>query len=102
MAKPPSTDLYDAARSDGLEIVRRLAEKPAVRKFVSLVVRVIGHFPDPQMQRPARRRIYEVSVLSNNLPTGSRPISRADLKRMGAVEGSQIDDVAELLHQTTH
>jgi hypothetical protein len=64
MARTPRTDLYDAARSDGLEIVRRLATNAVARRFVSVVVRVIGHFPYPGMQRPARRRVYEVGILS--------------------------------------
>jgi hypothetical protein len=100
MAKIPLNELYQIARSDALEIVRRLGTNSAVRKLVGVVVRIQGHFPCPGAMRPARRRVYEVSILTTKLPPGDPPITEDNLTQMGAFESSQIDDIAELMHQT--
>jgi hypothetical protein len=102
MATMPLADLYDVARSDALEIVRRLAANPAVRGFVSVVVRVQGHFPFPELKRPARRRIYEVSILTSKLPASSVSLTSESLGKIEAVESSQLDDIAELFHQAAN
>ena len=92
--------VLDVARSDALEIVRRLAANRAVRGFVSVVVRIQGHFPFPGMERPARRRIYEVAIFTSKLPRSGGPVTPETLGTLEAFEGSEIEDIAELLRQT--
>lgn len=101
MSTTPLAQMYQLARTDALKIVRQLATNPMVKSSVSIVVRVQGHFPSPGAQRPARRRIYEVSMLSSELPAGAECLTPEHLTQMGALETSQLDDIAELMHQPT-
>jgi hypothetical protein len=88
----PRTELYETARADVLEIVRRLTTYPAICSFLSINVRVIGHFPYPEMKRPAIRRIYAVSIDTENLPRSAAPITPETLPAMKAFEDSQLND----------
>jgi len=99
MAKIPLAELFQVARSDAFEVIRRLAANPAVHDFVSVVVRIQGHFPYPGAKRPARRRIYEVSILCTELPPSGVPFTPDSLTHMRAFESTQLDDIAQLIHQ---
>ena len=94
----PRTELYDAAQADVLKILNRIANIPAVRRFLSVNVRVIGHFPYPEMNRPAIRRIYAIRVDTENLPRNAASITRGMLPMMNAMEDSQLHDAPPMLH----
>jgi hypothetical protein len=98
-ATRPPHELLDEARADALQIVGRLATVPNIQRYPSLVVTVYGHFPVAGAQRPARRRVYRVNVLSKDLPTHGAPLKHDFLSQAGAIESSELDDVAELLHE---
>lgn len=97
--RTPRNELYVAARTDALEIVRRLTAYLAIRSFLSVNVRVMGHFPYPGMTRPALRRIYAVSIDTENLPRNAAPITPEMLPAMKAFEESQLEDAPEAVHE---
>lgn len=94
------TELFAAAQTDVLEIVRRLTAYPEIHNFLSVNVRVIGHFPYPAMTRPAIRRIYAVNVDTENLPDSDAPITPDMLPGMNAKVDSQLDDAPPMLQDT--
>jgi hypothetical protein len=101
LATAPGVQLLDWARSDAFEICRRLTADPRLHQCAAAVVTVYGHFPVSGAARPARRRIYRVTVPAQDLRT-DRAISPSFLADIQAEESSELDDVAELLHQTAH
>jgi hypothetical protein len=52
------------------------------------------------MERPARRRIYEVAILTSKLPSSSVAVTPESLCTLEVIEGSEIEDIAELLRET--
>ena len=50
--------------------------------------------------RPARRRIYRVNILCKELPVSGALVTPDFFAHVQAVESSELDDVAELLHET--
>jgi hypothetical protein len=99
-ADRPAHELLDEARADVLQIVRRLATDNHIDRFVSAVVTVYGHFLIPGAARPARRRIYRVNVLRKDLPANGTPMTPEFFSQVRAAESSELDDVAELLHES--
>ena len=99
MANIPHQELLEEARGDALEIVRILAAQPRI-DVVSVVVTVYGHFPSPGAPRLARRRIYRANVLYRDLPIEASLVTADFFSRVAAAESSELDDLAELLHQT--
>lgn len=97
-ASRPPHELLEEARADALQIVSRLASTPNIHDYVSAVVTVYGHFSVAGAPRPARRRIYRVNVLCKDLPASGAPVTPDYFAQMQAVESSELDDVAELLH----
>lgn len=98
-ARPPH-ELLDVARADALQVIGRLAAAPNIHGYVSAVVTVYGHFPVAGAARPARRRIYRVNVLCKDLPANGALMTADFFSRVQAAESSELDDVAELLHET--
>jgi hypothetical protein len=98
-ATGPPHELLDAARADVLQIVSRLTSVPSIHDFVSAVVTVYGHFPVAGAARPARRRIYRLNILCNKLPVNGTAVTPEFFSQVEAVESSELDDVAELLHE---
>jgi hypothetical protein len=86
------TELFDTARMDVLKIAGRLAKQPIVRDFLTVNVRVVGHFPCPNMLRPAIRRIYEVSMDSRQLDCSTGKFTAGSLSTLSVFEGSQLAD----------
>jgi hypothetical protein len=99
LAVLPRTELLELARVDALEICRRLATDQRMNNCVASIVTIYGHFPVPNGTRPARRRIYRVTVLSPEIRS-NRVMSPSFLSDVHAEESSELDDVAELLHDT--
>jgi len=97
LAATPRAELLEMARLDALEICRRLPADERMKKCAAAVVTVYGHFPVPGGNRPARRRIYRVAVLSQDLRS-NRVRSPTFLSDIKAEESSELDDVADLLH----
>jgi hypothetical protein len=102
MAQRTPAELLDLARYDALQAMRRLAADPKTAKYVSVVVTIYGHFPCPGAVRPARRRMYRLNILTEELIASGAAMTPAGLSAMHADESSELDDVAELLHQTAH
>jgi len=96
----PPHELLEEARADALAIVQRL-KSPHIKDYVVLTVTVYGHIEVPGAARPARRRIYRISVQCKDLPENTRDLAADELARILGEESSELDDVAELLHQTT-
>jgi hypothetical protein len=93
--------LFEEAREDALEMLRRVTTLPAARDCVSAVVTVYGQFPVPGAARAARRRIYRLGVLRKDWPPNGSQITRAYVSHLStAEESSELEDIAELLHQT--
>ncbi len=99
-ATRPPHELLNEARADVLQIFSRLASVPSIHDYVSVVVTAYGHFPAPGAARPARRRIYRVNILCQYLASDGAAITPDFFSHVRAVESSELDDVAELLHQT--
>jgi hypothetical protein len=102
MAEKTPAELLDFARQDALHAMRRLAGHPETAKYQSVMVTVYGHFPCPGAVRPARRRIYRLNILTEELLAGNAAMTPTSLTAMRADESSELDDVAELLHQAAH
>lgn len=90
--------LYEA-RNDALVMLRQLADRPKVREFVSIVITVYCHIPVAGAARPARRRAYRTHVLCRDLPHGASQLTCESFQQLRADEDSELDGVAELLHQ---
>jgi hypothetical protein len=101
LANAPRTDLFDSARSDSLEICRRLAADQCIDRCVAAVVTIYGHFPVDGAARPARRRIYRVTVRSQDLRS-NRLNSSTFLSDSHAEESSELVEIVDLIHQATH
>jgi hypothetical protein len=101
MASHSPLELLQFARDDAQEIVHRLAINERMRNFVSLVVTIYGHFPAPGAQRPARRRIYRMNVLSDDLPTEHALAMPNWFSDLHYEESSELDELTELIHTTT-
>jgi hypothetical protein len=100
MASKARPELLEDAREDALEMLRRVTTLPQARGCVSAVMTVYGQFPVPGAARAARRRIYRLGVLRNDWPSNSSQITRAYVSNLStAEESSELEDIAELLHQ---
>jgi hypothetical protein len=100
-ATRPRHELLDEARADALQIVGRLAGVPNIQRYPSVVMTVYGHFPVAGASRPARRRIYRVNVLGKDLPRNGAPLTPSYFSQVHAVESSELDDLSQLLHETS-
>jgi hypothetical protein len=98
-ALAPALLLHDA-RDDALAILRRLVDRPGIRDFISVVITVYTHIPVTGASRPARRRAYRTHVLSSELPDSGSLLTSELFQRLRVDEDSELDDIAELLHQT--
>jgi hypothetical protein len=98
----PASNLLAAARGDALAILKRLVGSAEIAETVSVVVTIYGHFPFPGATRPARRRIYRVNLLCKDLPQIEARVTPDLLVLSHADESSELDEVAELIHQPTH
>lgn len=98
-ATRPPHELLDFARADARKIVERLAANRGISRYVSAIITVYGHFPCAGAVRPARRRIYRVDVLGKDFPSNGSPITSNFFAQVQAAESSELDDVAELLHE---
>ncbi len=101
LAGMPKAELLEQARSDTLEICQQLATDSRLDKCVAAVVTVYGHFPVHGGSRPARRRIYRVTISSKDIRSNS-VMSSSFLSDIQAEEDSELDDVADLLQHATH
>jgi hypothetical protein len=102
MADKAPADLLDAAREDALHVMRRLAADPKTASYASVVVTIYGHFPCVGAERPARRRIYRLNILSKELLTSGTTITPTSLAVMQADESSELEAIDELLHEAAH
>jgi hypothetical protein len=93
-------ELLDEARADALQIVSRVASIPNIHDYVSVVVTIYGHFPVSGAARPARRRVYRVNFLCKELPSDGTFVAPQFFAQVQAVESSELDEVAGLLHAT--
>jgi len=98
-ANAPQQLLHEA-REDAQTILRQLADRPAIRNFISVVITVYSHIPVAGATRPARRRAYRVHVLCSELPTSGAQLTCELFQQLRVDEESELDEVAELLHQT--
>lgn len=101
MAGIPPQEMLVEARSDALKIVRCLAAQHRCADIISIVVTVYAHIPVAGAARPARRRVYRVNVFSRDIPSNPLSVTEDFFSRVAAFESSELNDVAELLHQTT-
>jgi hypothetical protein len=102
MAGLPPAKRLEQARDDAAAIVRQLSARPEIRNYVAILVTVYGHFPAPGAARPPRRRIYRVSILTNDIPAYSSLITPEFFALHRADESSELDDVAELLQHAAN
>ncbi len=102
MAQKAPGALLDVARADAVEVMRRLAADPQTANYVSAVVTIYGHFPCPGAGRPARRRIYRLNILTRELLASGAELKADGLPGMHAEESSELEDIAELLHEAAH
>jgi hypothetical protein len=101
MSVTAAAQLVHEAKEDALVILRRLAERPSIRDYASVVVTIYVHIPVAGAERPARRRAYRVEIRSCDLPTQGSHLTQESLVRLPIYENSELDGVAELLH-TSH
>jgi hypothetical protein len=94
--------LLESAREDALQVMRRLAAEPKAAKYVSIMVTIYGHFPCANADRPARRRIYRLNILAEELFTSRSGVTQSNLATMRADESSELDEISELLHAAAH
>jgi hypothetical protein len=102
MAEKPPADLLDVAREDALHVMRRLAADPATTNYASVIVTIYGHFPCAGAERPARRRIYRLNILTKELVASGVAMMPISLAEMHADESSELEAIDELLHEAAH
>jgi hypothetical protein len=102
LAEKAPAYLLENAREDALQVVRRLAADSEVSKYVSVLVTIYGHFPCPGAERPARRRIYRLNILTEELLAVGVAITSTSLSATHADESSELAPIAELLHAAAH
>jgi hypothetical protein len=102
LAQKLPAELLDMARDDALQALRRLAADPKTSQYVSVVVTIYGHFPCQGAVRPARRRIYRLNILTEELLASGAAMTLTSLAATRADESSELEFIAELLHEAAH
>lgn len=95
----PLNFLLEEARHDAAQIMRRLVQRGEQNGVAAIVLTCYGHFPVPGAARPARRRVYRLTAHSADLPVDPARITAELFAQAIFEETSELDEVAELLHQ---